>query len=930
MEAPKTLISSLWECPLRKNGCSNSLKKLSAIFVIPLMLLGAFLVPSFAHAGTGVVSVNGGTLVSAPNAATTVNVPIQISGSNALNGFDIQVVANPSILQASSVSLSGSVLSSGGIILECVNGVLVVGATCSSQDGPGVLHLAVVTLGSLTPNPTTGLLFTITYKIIGSTVGTPISFNTGCLNTSIPNGDCVTVSNGTLTPVPETDQGTTFANLIDFTVAPAFSRVSTPAGVSITDVINYASLGGFSDILVEKVTASAGLTATLTSGSVNLLSPATTGSDTLTLSAATGDYSATVSTCGSFYFPSTCHSATIPVHVAPAGISLTLSKSGVTIPRGNTDSSTTINLAGASGFNGLVTFTSSSVAGIAGTAPSATLTSDGSGYSSATSTLTIAVSSSVATGTYTLTVTGSSGASSSMASIAVTVPGQGFGMVAVPNSIGIVRGGSVAANLNIVSLGNFAATITFTTVITNQGTDSCCFTNNISPAYSPASLALSAGASATVAFFASTVGGSAPATSFTATGNYTAAITATAVSATSGTVVQTATITFNIQDFSVGPAFCNDVTFTNNIATTPNGLNYPVAVTTRCSSLSITDQPFIPDPDSLGPQTLWVQSNALGGLVTDGFNGTPAIAALNGELPDGRGGTRGIIIPQLAATLPPDIPNRMCVLPTFWANGTQIPYSYLATHGPLVTPGPGLYLLLSILTLTHPSIGIPPGFSNWGCRFDAGIFPNDHGIDEWNTYLMTHYNRKHTMTLCQRFGPDFFFPGDPGCPYPTFNNPDFWGVTAMSIVGTQAGAYTFKLCAQGGVLTHCQTYGLNVLASAIAHQLVVSKTISFSASGGSIPFKIGVTNPDVNTVYAQVTVTGLGSFGDTFTVTSPVFTIAPNANTNNILLTFAPLTKAMIGESFTFSFSIAESLDPNNLDGTSTVQSVQKTFTILA
>jgi hypothetical protein len=529
-----------------------------------------------------------------------------------------------------------------------------------------------------------------------------------------------------------------------------------------------------------------------------------------------------------------------------------------------------------------------------------------------------------------------SGSTSSPAqSISVIVPVQDFTIAAVPAAISIVRGGSVAANLVITSLGNFAGTVSFSTTIAPVAgqQDSCCLTNNITPAYGATSPSLASGGTLTVAFFASTVGGTSPASSYTSTGNYTAD-----VSATINGITRTAHIVFNIEDFSIGPAFCDDPTFTTAIQNTPNGNQYGAFVTTHCNSITITDQPNIVGPDSVGAQTFWVQTNALGGLVTDGFNGTPAIAALNGELPDSRGGTRGVIVPQLAPTLPSGIPSRMCLLPTFFANGTQIPYVppkfpngtlnhsvyNLADNGPWITPGLGLYLFLS-------EIGaVPPGLSNWGCKFDAAAFPNDQGVGSLNDFYMTHFNRRHTHTLCEIFGANFFFTGDPGCPYPTFNNPDFWGVTAMSVVGTQAGAYTFKLCAQGGVLTHCQTYGLNVVASAIAHQLVVRKTVSFSLSGGSIPFKIGITNPDLRTVSAQVTVTGIGSFGDTFTATSPEFTIAPNANTNNIVLSFAPLTAAMIGETFTFAFSIVESLDPNNLDGTSTVQTIQQTITITA
>ncbi len=90
------------------------------------MLLGAILVPSFAHAATGLVSVNSGNLVTASSSATTVSVPINIAGSDSLNGFDIQVYSNTSFIDGSSVSLSGSILGSGAaVVQECIDGVLI-------------------------------------------------------------------------------------------------------------------------------------------------------------------------------------------------------------------------------------------------------------------------------------------------------------------------------------------------------------------------------------------------------------------------------------------------------------------------------------------------------------------------------------------------------------------------------------------------------------------------------------------------------------------------------------------------------------------------------------------------------------------------------------------------------------------------------------
>jgi hypothetical protein len=839
------------------------LKKLNAIIIIPLMLLGALLVPSVAHAATGVVSVNGGNPVNALRTDTTTSIPIQISGSDVFSGFDVQVVADPTILQGASVSLTGSIIPSPSILVECINGVLIAGTSCAPQDRLGVVHLAVANIVGTKTSTGTGTLFTINYNIVGHTTGSAVSFNTGCVGTSVTNGDCVTIANGSPTAVSETDMGATFANLIDFTMVPQFAALSTPSGVSITDMINYASQGGFSDVITETATASAGLTATLASGSVDLTA-STTGSDTLTVSGTTSG-SVMVTGCGTFFFQTTCHSVNIPVTIAPAGFSVALSQASVTIARGSSDSSTKVNLAGVSHFTGTVTITSTSVTGITATAPTATLTPNGSGFSSASPTLTISVGPSVATGTYALTVTGMSGATSHSASMSVMVPVQDFTIAAVPSVLTINRGGSLAADLNLVSLGNFAGSISLNAVITNQGTDSCCSTTNITPAFLPASGTLTAGGSATVAFFAASVGGTAPPSTYTATGNYTATITAT-----SGIITHMVTITFNIVDFSLGPSFC---TGNNLVFGTPDGLMYPVPTGTVCNSLTITSENIHLPPGAPGGQVLWVQTNALGGLVTDGWDGIPSVAAINGQIP----GT-GFVIPQLG--------RRYCLLPTFWANGTQIPYPYLIANGPIIVPGEGI------------------GSSRIGCGFDAAAWPNDLlGVPQFNANV--------------------------GTDFPVYNNPDFFAVTAQAITGTLPGTYSFLLCGQAGVLQHCNTYGLKVVTPPTVQQLVVKKSYSFAATNGLVTFKLGVSNVDVNTLYAQVTAIGIGSAGDTFTATTGVVKINPGAAANNLALS-TQLTHAQIGESFTFSVSIAVGTDPINLTGTSTSLSISRTFVLTA
>jgi hypothetical protein len=869
---------TIQECILWKNGCINSLKKLGILTIVPLMLLSAiFVVPINAHGGlVGQVSINGGTEFSVPSSQTTLSVPVQISGSDALNGFDIAVSANPSILYPTSIDLTGSIiLPINPVAIECVNGVLVAGNSCTSQDGIGVVHLAVIHNGQLLSAPVGGLLFTINYNIVGATTGSPISFTTGCSTSSIGNTDCVTMTNGSNTPVSETDLGATFANLVDFTMTPAFISLSTASGVPINDVINFVAFGGYGDFLTDTVTTTSGLTASLASGGFVDLNSTSTNSDTLTVSGTTSG-TVTVTATGAGICPCgvITHSTTIPVLIASPGFSVSLSQPSVKVSRGNSDSTTTIKLQGFSGFSGTVSFTASSVSGITGSAPSATLTPDGSGYSTASSALTVMVSSSVTTGNYTLTVTGTSGTATASASMIVMVPGQDFGFSAVPPSITIVRGGSVVATLTLKSLGNFAGTVNLAVTSTvNINKDSCCLTNNTIPGFSTATPSLTAGGSVEVAFFDATVGGTAPPSTYTATGNYTVTITAT-----SGLISHNVTLLVNIQDFTLGPAYCVGSNF---VTTTPDGNLYPANTGTLCNSLTITDQfnPVFPYSDALSEastgQFLLVQTNVLSGLSTNGYNGSPAIASVNAALP-----FFGINVPELAGVYGQD--GLYCLVPTFWPNGTQIPYSYLAAHGPIIAPGQGLYEFL----------GLGGVYGHWGCKYDGATWPNDQGIPLLNAALHTHF--------------------------PLFNNPDFFAVTAQALSTTLPGNYGFEMCAQLGVLLHCNMYHLNVVAAPALHQIVYSKTVSVKS--GVESFKTGITNNDsTNTLYVTFTITAVGSTGDTLTASASA-KIAPNSSANNIALSFS-LTglTGTLPETFSFSISMSVGTDPVNLDGTSTL-----------
>ena len=107
---------------------------------------------------------------------TSGSETVSVSNMPTFAGFDIAITFDPSYLTFVSFSLSGSIVTSPIITLECVNGVLIVGSSCTAVDGVGVIHLSVVTSSAVSAG--SGLLFTINWNIASSppSCQSPIDF----------------------------------------------------------------------------------------------------------------------------------------------------------------------------------------------------------------------------------------------------------------------------------------------------------------------------------------------------------------------------------------------------------------------------------------------------------------------------------------------------------------------------------------------------------------------------------------------------------------------------------------------------------------------------------------------------------------------------------------------------------------------------------
>ncbi len=385
-------------------------------------------------------------------------VAVNIAGSDPLNGFDVSIATDPTVLAAADADLTGSVVTSATVLLKCLDGVLVTGSVCASQDGPGVLHFSAVKTGALVAG--SGLLFTAVYNVVASTPSIPMNFAvdaTDCSSTSVGGGVCVSISNGSTTLNSEMVTGASFSNLSDFAVDCSPASIETPPSIDGTCLLTLHSFGGFTDFVDLTVFPDFGLTA-FTADVTLLLPPDGSVSTTLHASSAgVGLYNAIVSASADMILQpaAVTHSVTVPVNVAFPDFTIAASPGTLNIPPGSFDTST-ITIGSISGFSGSVALTAVSVLGtslfpVSVTAPG-------------TSTLTVTVAGGTPSGVYTVTVTGTSGSSHSVV-VTVNVGEPDFSLAATPDALVIPKVDPVrtgASSLNVASLNNFAAMLTIT------------------------------------------------------------------------------------------------------------------------------------------------------------------------------------------------------------------------------------------------------------------------------------------------------------------------------------------------------------------------------------------------------------------------------------------------------------------------------------
>jgi len=212
-------------------------------------LVSATRVPTVAGAGS--LYLNPATITPLPM-GSTFSIQVKVGGMDQFNGWEIQVLYDPTVINATSLTTDGNIFHTNatGIVFElrnCVNGsgTGCCLSSCVPLDGLGIADSAS---GDTKTTSGSGLLFNLTFNVVSNKPYSPIIIQ----NDQFSNGGSSGVVHTTISGF----YGTTVA---DLGLTPNTSSLDVVVGYSNTSMITLSSLNHFSGLV--NVTAKASDTA---------------------------------------------------------------------------------------------------------------------------------------------------------------------------------------------------------------------------------------------------------------------------------------------------------------------------------------------------------------------------------------------------------------------------------------------------------------------------------------------------------------------------------------------------------------------------------------------------------------------------------------------------------------------------------------------
>jgi len=190
--------------------------------------------------------------LSAPS-GTTFSVAVNIQGSDSLDGFDVNVTTDSSVLNPLSIDLSNTVIPAS-VRFVAVD-------STGSVGGVGFAHLTEVGISFQTVAPTTGTLFRINYQVVGA-ASSSTGFNFQLVQVAGPGAVPESVQSGVFTVQPPQP---------DFTVSALPVVLNVALGSTLASTITLSTDNGYSGRVDLSATVSdSGIIAVLSNSTVTL------------------------------------------------------------------------------------------------------------------------------------------------------------------------------------------------------------------------------------------------------------------------------------------------------------------------------------------------------------------------------------------------------------------------------------------------------------------------------------------------------------------------------------------------------------------------------------------------------------------------------------------------------------------------------------
>jgi hypothetical protein len=431
-------------------------RRLTRALAIGLLVIGLAAVPrisTVAAAGNLYIS----PLEVKPQAVGgNFTIQVKVAGIDPFNGYEIQIVSDPSVINATSITAAGSIFTAnttGGIGFQtrnCVNGQgsgCCLTNACAPIDGVGITDSAFADTKLASGN---GLLFNVTFQVVSTKLYSPITVENDVLG------------NGTRTGVGHTTESGSYGTAPDFSLSASPPSLETTLGSSNKTTVTLTSLHSFAGTVQLVATlSSSGISATLTPSQVLLSAGGTTTSQLIVQAqsnASATSYTVTVIATSSSLPPNALpHTLQVNIYVHTKPDFEVYATPSLLLTPQFTSNSTTIIVASLNNFTGTVNLQVTGPSSTTYSLDKTSLTILGGGSANTTLHITTQVSATRFQDYFFVNATSAS--LFHVATIVAQPPVGDFSVSANPSIVAVQAGSTEAVTISVTSLNYFVGTI---------------------------------------------------------------------------------------------------------------------------------------------------------------------------------------------------------------------------------------------------------------------------------------------------------------------------------------------------------------------------------------------------------------------------------------------------------------------------------------